>query len=93
VDANWLNSNAIVIKSTTQHGKPCQIVDNTASVEHKELESILQSLIENDEFGMKMLSDSNGRMDLNKPRLAHIQIGDQLYRLVLYPYEAIIDHY
>ncbi|MDH5377641.1 MAG: hypothetical protein OEX00_04905 [Gammaproteobacteria bacterium] len=82
-----------MIHGKTQRGKPCKIVDNTASVCREELERLLITLIEEDSFGLKGISDGEGRINLDKPELAHIQIGEKLYKLLLYRYEAHIEKF
>lgn len=88
-----LSENAIVVQGETLAGKPCRIVDNTGSIPETELVRLLDELVQQNEFGIKGLSDSQGNMKLGEPRLAHIQIEGDLYRLVLLPYEARIEKY
>lgn len=88
-----LSDNAIVVQGETLSGKPCRIVDNTGTISEAELRQLLEQLVEQNEFGIKGLSDGQGIMKLGEPRLAHIQIEGDLYRLVLLPYEARIEKY
>jgi len=75
------------------NGKACQLYDNTASIPAPELESLLAQLVADKHFGINALSSSDGIINLDKPKLSHIQIKDDLYRLYLYRYHAIIESF
>lgn len=67
------------------------MVDNTGEIPRLELEQFLNLLIEQKQFGIKGLSGSDGSIKLDQPRATHIQFGETLYRLLLFPYEARIE--
>lgn len=75
------------------NGKGCCIVDNTGEIDAEELQTLLDTLIANKEFGLKMLSSPEGQMKLDSVRATHIQCGENLYRLLLFPYEARIESF
>ncbi len=86
------NKHATVIEGVTATGKPCRLVDNTGTVPHAELESLLAELIEQRRFGLSGRSSAGGStIRLGEPDFTHIQLGDSLYRLILFPYEARIE--
>lgn len=83
---------AAVIEGVAHNGKPCRIVDNTGEVPRQELLDVLDALIREKKFGVGGLSASGGNtISLNQPLPTHIQFGDKLYRLLLFPYEARIE--
>ncbi|MEJ2061148.1 MAG: hypothetical protein P8Y64_11805 [Gammaproteobacteria bacterium] len=87
-----INDRAIVIEGTAHNGKPCRIVDNTGSIDRAELQALLDQLIADRCFGLtgRSLAGSNA-ITLGQPDFTHIQIGTELYRLILFPYEARIE--
>lgn len=81
-----------IVEGVAHNGKPCRIVDNTGSIERSELEGLLGQLIEQKRFGISGLSAAGSNsIRLGAPDFTHIQIVDQLYRLILLPYEARIE--
>lgn len=87
-----IRPDAVIIEGVAHNGKPCRIVDNTASADPEELRALLQTLIEEKRFGLGGISVSGGnRISLDEPIGTHIQIGNDLYRILLYPYEARIE--
>lgn len=89
-----LRPDAVVVEGRTHNGKPCRIVDNTASVATTELRAVLEALIRERKFGPGGLSASGGHtIRLGAPVATHVQFGERLYRLLLYPYEARIEHF
>jgi hypothetical protein len=81
------------IRGTTPRGKVCELVDNTGeSLPRADLESILAALIEQEAFGFSVASAKGGHtLDLERRESAHIQVGEKLYRLLVYRYEARIE--
>lgn len=69
------------------------LIDNTGDgLPHEELQQILTSLIESDSFGFKTLSATGGdAIRLERRESSHVQIGDKLYRLILYRFEARLE--
>lgn len=90
---NPLRADAVRVEGMTRGGKPCVLLDNTGDrLPLAELKDILQGLIEQEAFGFKVLSPSGGAtLDLDRRECAHIQIGDRLYRLLIYRLEARIE--
>lgn len=83
---------ARVLEGTTHTGKPCRIVDNTASVDPDELAALLDDLIRERRFGLWGVSTgAQATISLEGPVGTHVQLGGRLYRLVLFPYEARIE--
>ncbi len=83
---------ATVIEATAHNGKPCRIVDNTGRVPRAELEHLLESLIAERRFGLNALSASgSSAIRLGEPQFTHLQVGDELYRFLLFPYEARLE--
>ncbi|MDH5547654.1 MAG: hypothetical protein OEZ43_18910 [Gammaproteobacteria bacterium] len=84
---------AIIVEDKAQNGKTCRIVDNTGSIPVQELAQLLGQMIEDKQFGIKGLSDSQGNLRLREPRGGHIQINGRLYRMIINTYEAILDEF
>jgi len=82
---------ARIVEGITHHGKACRVVDNTGQIDLHELTQFLAQLIEQKQFGIKGLSSSDGSIKLGQPQATHIQFGETLYRLILFPYEARIE--
>lgn len=83
---------ATIIEGVAHNGHPCRIVDNTGTVDAKELRAVLDTLIADRRFGMGGLSAKGGTtIPIGRGENGHIQFGDQLYRILLFPYEAHID--
>ncbi len=83
---------ATVIEGTTLHGRPCRIIDNTGSVDPAELRAVLDALVAERRFGLRAVSPHGGNtLSLDHPDATHIQFGDRLYRLLLFPYEAHVE--
>lgn len=90
---NPLRADAVRIAGSTLGGRPCELIDNTGRfLPRAELESLLDALIAADRFGFAMLSAKGGNT-LSPDRLesAHVQIGGDLYRLLVHRYRARIE--
>lgn len=83
---------AVIVEGVAHNGKSCRIVDNTGTIPHDELEALLAELIEQRRFGLsgRSLAGSD-RIRLGEPEFTHIQLGGELYRFILLPYEARIE--
>lgn len=91
-DANPRRPDAVILEGRTLKGKACRLVDNTASAPHAELEILLQALIEHDKFRLGGLSVAGGNtISIGTPESAHVQLGDKLYRLLVFDYEARLE--
>lgn len=90
---NPLRGDARVVEGRTRGGKACRLVDNTGdALPEAELSDILQRLVEAKLFGFRSLSAGGGdAISLDQRETAHVQIGEKLYRLILYRYEARIE--
>lgn len=88
-----INENATKVSGTTHNNKPCELYDNTCTIPQQEMSELLDQLIKDKHFGINALSASDGIIYLDKPKLSHIQIKDDLYRLYLYRYHAIIESF
>jgi len=87
-----IRPDAVIIEGVAHNGKPCRIVDNTASVDQAELRELLDALIRERRFGFSGLSVAgSNRIAVREPTGTHIQLGGELYRILLYPYEARIE--
>jgi hypothetical protein len=83
---------ATIIESVAHNGRPCRIVDNTGSIDHAELERLLAELIEERCFGLRGLSATGeNAIRLGEPEFTHMQFGDRIYRMLLFPYEARLE--
>lgn len=87
-----VSAKATVIEGIAHNGRPCRIIDNTGSVAPGDLQAVLDALIAERRFGLGGLSAHGGQaIPLDHPTATHIQFGDQLYRILLFPYEARIE--
>ena len=88
-----LREDARVYAARTHAGKACRLIDNSGdALPEAELREILQGLIDAKLFGFRALSASGGdAISLDQRETAHVQIGERLYRLILYRYEARIE--
>lgn len=85
---------ATIIEGRAHNGKPCRIVDNTASVDPAELRALLEDLIRERRFGVQGLSVAGSdRISIDKPVGTHIQLGQDIYRILMFPYEARIERF
>jgi hypothetical protein len=83
---------ATVIEGVAHNGKPCRIIDNTGSVDPRELKEVLDALIAAKRFGLGGMSAKGGNtINLSEPAVSPVQFGDALYRLLLFPYEARVE--
>jgi hypothetical protein len=83
---------ATIVESVAHNGKPCRVVDNTGTIARVELERLLVDLVETRQFGVRGLSAKGGNtIRLGEPEFTHMQFGDQMYRMLLFPYEARLE--
>lgn len=89
-----IGSDATIIRGVAHNGKPCRIVDNTGSVAAPELQTLLDALIAQKRFGLQGLSVAgSNRIAIDQPLGTHIQLGEAIYRILMYPYEARIEKF
>ncbi|HKK13413.1 MAG TPA: hypothetical protein VKA14_02000 [Gammaproteobacteria bacterium] len=78
----------------TYHGREVTLTDKTASCPEAELQEILDALVAEGKFGIAGMSNSgSATIQIGAPEGAHIQIGGELYRLVITGYEAYVDKF
>jgi hypothetical protein len=90
---NPLRPDAVRIAGTTRRGKPCELVDNTGrALPREELRALLDALIAAEAFGFALASAKGGAtLDLARRESAHVQIAGELYRLLVYRYQARLE--
>lgn len=88
-----ISSQAVTVEGVTHNGKKCRIIDNTGTISTEELERLLSDLVQQKQFGVLAQTSGDGRLNLGGGRGGHIQVNGTLYRLVLYPYAAIIENF
>jgi hypothetical protein len=78
----------------TFHDREVTLTDKTGTCPEAELQEILEALIAEGKFGIAGMSNSGSNtIQIGAPEGAHIQVGDELYRLVITGYEAYIDKF
>ncbi|HKK14229.1 MAG TPA: hypothetical protein VKA14_06165 [Gammaproteobacteria bacterium] len=81
-----------VIEGRTRSGRPCRIVDSTGRADPRDLKELLDDLIREDRFGVQGMSAAGeNRITLGAPQFTHIQLGTELYRLIVSRYEARVE--
>lgn len=92
---NPLRADALIYSSMNQRGKKCELVDNTGMrLDAAECRDILNGLIENDVFGFRTLSANGGEaIRMDRRESTHVQVGDDLYRLIVFRYQARIENF
>jgi len=89
-----ISADATIIEGVAHNGKPCRVVDNTASVDPAELRELLEDLIRERRFGLQGLSVAGSdRIAIDQPIATHIQLGSDIYRILMFPYEARIEYF
>ncbi len=89
-----IRPDATIIEGVAHNGKPCRIVDNTVSVDPTELRELLDALIRDRRFGLQGLSVAGSdRISIDQPIGTHIQLGKDIYRILMFPYEARIERF
>lgn len=87
-------AHARIVHGQLSSGRQCRVVDHSGQVPHGELAGLLNALIDQGAFGLTALSQpGSGTIDLGKPKFSHIQLGDALYSLVVYRYEAHVTRF
>jgi len=91
---NPIDSKAVILEGVTHNGRICRLVDNTGGIGRAALGELLDTLIRERRFGGGGLSPKGGNaITIGAPQYGHIQLGDQLYRLLVFPYEARIERF
>jgi hypothetical protein len=90
---NPLRADAVRISGTTRRGKKCELVDNTGrGLPMTELRALLDALVAADRFGFAIASAKGGAtLALDRRESGHVQIGDDLYRLVIHRYQGRLE--
>ena len=87
-------ANGQQVVTGTYHGREVRLTDRTGSAPEDELRQILDALVREGKFGLAGLSNAgSGSIEIGAPEGAHVQIGDELYRLMVTGYEAYIDKF
>ena len=85
---------ATVLDGVAHNGRPCRLVDNTGSIAVSDLEAVLETLIADHRFGISGRSAQGGTaIPIAQATGTHIQFGERLYRILLFPYEARIEDF
>lgn len=92
---NPLRDDAVRYDGLTRQGRPCSLIDNTGErLPAEAVRAILEGLIANDIFGFRARSPAGGASArLDQRQAAHVQVGGDLYRLVVGRYEARIERF
>lgn len=91
-EAYEFSDHAVVLEGVAHNGKPCRIVDNTGGIDRDELQATLDQLISDKAFGISGKSVLGGNtIAIGAAEYGHVQFGDDIYRMILKPYEAIVD--
>lgn len=92
---NPLRYDAVHYSGATKRGKACELVDNTGcALAPDECKDILAGLIENDLFGFHPFSANGGEtISLERRESTHVQVGEELYRLIVFRYQARIENF
>ncbi|MFP4616486.1 MAG: hypothetical protein ACLFRB_11505 [Thiohalorhabdus sp.] len=78
----------------TYQGREVTLTDKTGEAPREELQEILDALIAEDRFGIAGMSNSgSATIQIGAPEGGHIQIGEELYRLIVTGYEAYVDRF
>ena len=82
----------LTVEGTTRRGRPCRLSDHTGTLSRETLESLLQDLIEQEQFGVLGLTQGEA-LSLDNPRFTHVQLEGRLYRLLVFRYHAVIEEF
>ena len=81
------------VEGCTPGGRICELVDNSGDgIAAAELERLLGELIANGSFGFRARGAADS-VALGQPEFAHVQIGGQLYRLIVERYSARLERF
>jgi len=85
-------SGMVSVTGLAHNGKPCRLTDHTGTVTEAELAALLRDLIVGRHFGLRgMSARGEHTIRLGEPEFSHIQLGDRLYRLLVFAYEARLE--
>lgn len=90
---NPLRDDAVRYEAVTRQGRPCALTDNTGRcLPAAAVREVLDGLVANDVFGFRARSAAGAAtIGLDQAEATHVQIGDELYRLVVRRYEARLE--
>lgn len=90
---NPLREDAVRYEAATRQGRPCALTDNTGRrLPAAEVRAILDALVAGDAFGLRARSAAgSGALALDPWQATHVQIGGDLYRLIVRRHEARIE--
>lgn len=82
------------VHGRTRRGKDCALVDRSGEALAREaLEQLLGDLIAADAFGFHASGGAGEAIQLDRPGFGHVQIGGQLYRLIVDRYRARLEKF
>jgi len=92
---NPIRPDATRLAGVTRRGRACELIDNTgAGLAPEDLREVLDALIAEDRFGLSLTSSREGTtLDLERREVGHIQIGTDLFRLLVRRYTARIERF
>ena len=92
---NPIRPDATRLAGVTRRGRACELIDNTgAGIAPEDLREVLDALIAEDRFGLSLASSRGGAtLDLERREVGHIQIGTDLFRLLVRRYTARIERF
>lgn len=87
-----LSDKAVIVDGQAHNGRFCRVVDNTGTVDRRVLEALLADLVSARRFGLSGLSAGGAStIRLGAPEFSHVQLDGEVYRLILFPYEARLE--
>lgn len=91
--ANPLRPDAVSVEGCNARGKRCRLINNSGDpIPIAELQTLLEQLIAAEVFGFTTMSAAGGSaLNLDRRESAHVQLGEKLYRLIVYRYEARLE--
>lgn len=93
-DTHPLSPGAVIVEGVAHNGRACRLIDNTGGIARAELDGLLAALVAERKFGLRGLSSQGGSgIALGVPEFSHIQLGDDIYRLIILTYEARIERF
>ena len=93
-DQHPIEPGAIIVDGRMDNGHACRLIDNTGNIDPGTLKELLDLLVSEKRFGGAGLSPAGGNaVTIGTPQCGHIQVGEVLYRLLVFPYEARIDRF
>jgi len=81
------------VAGRTTRGRECELLDCSGDgLPRPELERLLAQLIAADAFGFRARGGAHA-VPIGQPELAHVQIGERLYRLIVERHTARLERF